>query len=75
MTIVFDAELAMKMYKERKEKNKGAGIDNSKLPAGSSMYYYCEFCGEHTQTVPEGYWGKIKTICTPCETLHVHGLI
>jgi hypothetical protein len=71
----FDFELAMRMFKERKAANEGKQIDNSSLYAGSPMFYYCRFCGAHTQTVPESYWGRIKTVCDPCDVLHKHGLI
>ena len=71
----FDIELAMRMFKERKAANEGKQIDNSRLYAGSPMYYYCKFCGVHTDTVPESHWGRIKTVCDPCDVLHKHGLI
>ena len=72
-----DLDVAMKQFKKRKKENhKNIGFDNSSLPAGSSMYYYCRFCGVPTDTLPESYWGcKPKTICDPCEVLHLNGLI
>lgn len=71
----FDFELAMRMFKERKAANEGKQIDNSRLHAGSPMYYYCRHCGAHTETLPESHWGRPKTVCDPCDVLHKHGLI
>ena len=66
----------MKQFKLRKASNKNKKqIDNSRLPAGSSTYFYCRFCGDFTESLPESYIGKPKTICTPCQVLHKHGLI
>jgi hypothetical protein len=71
----FDFELAMRMYEKRKAENKGKQIDNSRLHAGSPMYYYCRFCGAHTETLPEGHWGAPRVVCDPCKVLRDHGLI
>jgi len=40
----------------RREANAGQQVDNARLPAGANMYYYCETCGAHTATKPEGWW-------------------
>lgn len=71
----FDSKLALEQYEKRKKENEGKQINNSSLPAGSPMYYYCKFCGAHTQTLPEGHWSRPITKCVPCEALHIHGLI
>ncbi len=71
----FDFELALKQFKLRKLENKDKQIDNSKLSAGSPMYFYCRFCGAHTDTKPEIYMSTPKTVCDPCKILHEHGLI
>lgn len=71
----FDAELAMEQFRKRKAENQGKQIDNSSLPAGSPMYYYCRFCGAHTETLPETHWNAPKITCEPCKALHIHGLI
>jgi hypothetical protein len=71
----FDSEVALKQFAKRKAVNKGKQINNASLPAGSSMYYYCKFCGEHTETLPESHFGAAKTICDPCKALNDHGLI
>ncbi len=70
-----DVKVAMEQYAKRKAENEGKRIDNSRLPAGSPMHYYCRFCEAPTETLPESHWGTPKTICRPCEVLHEHGLI
>ena len=71
----FNADLAMANYLKRKEEHKGKQVDNSRLPAGSPMYYHCKFCGCPTQTLPELHSGIPKTVCDPCKVLHEHGCI
>jgi len=70
-----DLDVALKQYEKRKEENAGKQRDNSTLPAGAPMYYYCRFCGVHTETLPETHWGRPITVCDPCDILHKHGLI
>lgn len=71
----FNAEVAMEQFKKRKEENKGKQIDNSSLPAGAPMFYYCRFCGAHICTLPEGHTQLISTVCHPCKILRDHGLV
>lgn len=76
VAIQLDTEVAMTKFVERFRMNKDKEqVDNSTLYAGSPMYYYCKFCGEHTQTLPECHFSAPKTICDPCEVLNAHGLI
>ena len=75
VTFKFDSELALEQYRKRKEANQGKQVDNNSLHAGSPMYYYCKFCGVHTETLSECHMSAPKTVCDPCEALHVHGLI
>jgi hypothetical protein len=75
MDSTFNVEVALEQFAKRKALNRGKEIDNSSLPAGSSMYYYCKFCGEHTVTLPEAHFGAPKVICDPCGKLNDHGLI
>jgi hypothetical protein len=77
MTIAyaFDSKIALGQFKKRKAANKGKQIDNSRLYAGSPMHYYCHFCGEPTETLPEGHMKAPKTTCDPCKLLRDHGLI
>jgi len=71
----FNVEVALEQFRKRKVDNQGKQIDNSSLRAGSSMHYYCKFCGEHTETLPESHFGAPKVICDPCKVLNDHGLI
>ena len=74
--IQIDLKVAMKQFKKRKKENsKHTEIDNSSLRAGSPMYFYCSFCGDQTDVLPECYTCRPKTVCEPCEILHAHGLI
>jgi hypothetical protein len=74
--IKMDLDVALKQFNKRKKANKKKKqVDNASLPAGAPMYFYCRFCGQHTETLPEGYFGKAKTICDPCNLLYLHGLI
>lgn len=73
--LTFDVKLALENYELRKTQNKGKQVDNSRLPAGSPMHYYCRFCGEPTETLPEGHIVKPSTCCDPCQLLHNHGVI
>jgi hypothetical protein len=75
MSYEFDKTLAIEQFQKRKKANKGKQVDNSSLMAGSPMYFYCKYCGEHTETLPEGYWSKPKTKCDACKLLREHGLI
>lgn len=71
-----DVEVAMKQYKKRVEENsKKEHVDNSSLPAGSPMVFYCKKCGVHTDTLPELYVGRPQTICDACQVLVEHGLV
>jgi hypothetical protein len=74
--IKIDLKVAMEQFQKRKAKNaKKKRIDNSSLPVGAPMYFYCRFCGDQTDCLPEGYTCRPKRICDPCEVLHLHGLI
>lgn len=72
----FDPEIAVRQFEKRKAENaEKPKIDNASLPAGSPMYYYCKFCGDHTETLPETHIRAPKVICDPCKVLNDHGLI
>ncbi len=52
---------------QRREFNAGKQVRNDSLPAGSPMYYYCETCGAHVATKPEGWWqDPPPKHCAPC---------
>jgi hypothetical protein len=60
----------------RREFNEGKQIDNSTLYAGSPMYYYCQTCGAHVSTKPEGWWqDPPPKHCAPCKDLLADGVI
>jgi hypothetical protein len=69
-------KVAMAQYLKRKKVNAGKEkIDNAKLHAGSPMYYYCRYCGDHTETLPESHLSKPKTTCDSCKLLVNLGLL
>jgi hypothetical protein len=65
--------------KERDKRKKLAPkrIHNESLPAGSSMYFYCQSCDHLACTLPESYpaWMKPKRFCDECQKLKDHGWI
>lgn len=44
-------------------------IDNSKLYAGSSMYFYCKLCGLLADVLPESYITPPRKHCEDCGRL------
>lgn len=50
-------------------------IDNASLVAESPMYFYCKYCGDHTETLPENFTKKPVTVCVPCHELEKLGAI
>ncbi len=63
-------EFALNALKERREANaKIERIDNSKLYAGSPMYFYCHTCGALADVLPESYTGRPKHHCDECLAL------
>lgn len=72
----FELKTAQENFRKRREDNaKVKQIDNADLVAGSPMYFYCRFCGALTDTLPEGYLGRPRRVCTPCEVLEKLGAI
>lgn len=61
----------VKQFWDRKTQSsvKGYKVDNSRLYAGSPMYYYCRYCGIHTQTLSETHFSTPRTICDGCQRL------
>lgn len=69
-------EEALKRFELRKRLFAFVGqIDNSTLPAGSPMYFYCWHCGDLTDELPEEYLVNPKRVCEPCEEMISRGLI
>lgn len=50
-------------------KNPPEKIDNARLYAGSSMYFYCHLCGHLADTLPESYVTPPKKYCDECADL------
>ena len=51
-------------------------VDNSALPAGSPMYYYCQGCGILVATQSESWCGPAPTrYCDSCQILVDHGML
>lgn len=47
-------------------------INNSRLYAGSAMYFYCQLCGYQSDKLPEEYVGLPKKHCEACLALKAH---
>lgn len=71
-----DFEVAKASFIKRYCAHHGKEKDNSRLPAGSPMYYYCHGCSVHVATLPEGWFmsGPPK-YCEACKVLAEHGLL
>jgi hypothetical protein len=64
------------LLEARREHNAGQQVDNSTLYAGSPMYYYCETCGTHVATKPEGWWqDPPPSYCASCKDDIKDGII
>ncbi len=71
-----ELKIALEQYKKRCKENKhNEGYDNSRAYAGSPMRYFCRFCCEPTETLPENHISRPKIICDPCKKLNDLGLI
>lgn len=63
-------EYALKALAERREVNANKEpIDNSSLPAGSPMYFYCRACAGLADILPESYISPPKKLCDECQVL------
>jgi hypothetical protein len=49
--------------------NQPKKIDNSSLPAGAPMYFYCLSCGHESDVKPENYLTAPKKLCGECQAL------
>ena len=65
-------EYALAMLKAR-QANPPSQIDNSRLPAGSVMYYYCLTCGHLADCLPESHLSVPSKLCIECEALKEAG--
>ncbi len=60
------------LAKRRARAEKEEKIDNSRLVAGSPMYYYCAGCGLLSDTLPENWDPRLtqpKKLCGECRAL------
>ena len=74
--IAFDLNVMKETFFRRYAKYQGNQIDNSSLPAGSPMYYYCKGCALLITTLPEGWYGESPApLCASCKILNDHGLL
>lgn len=73
-----DVDLAVccRMFVKRKIDNREKHRENnSSLPAGSPMFYYCRHCDDHLITLHEGHRTSVYTTCTPCDVLKKNGIL
>ncbi|MEK9151964.1 MAG: hypothetical protein AAB692_01210 [Patescibacteria group bacterium] len=62
--------VALEALKKRREENaKKEKIDNSRLHAGSPMYFYCISCDGLSDVLPESYLTPPKQCCKECQAL------
>ncbi|MBI4458190.1 hypothetical protein HY633_04465 [Candidatus Uhrbacteria bacterium] len=67
---------AMEALRLRKEENsQKEKIDNARLHAGSSMYFYCRYCEALSDTLPESYIDPPTRVCKDCKPLKDAGLL
>lgn len=57
------------LEKRRKEASKTKQVDNSSLPAGSAMFYYCRLCNLFIEKLPENHGGSPQRYCNECQEL------
>lgn len=73
---MLDKDIAINSFVERyKQHCEEKKIDNSKLYAGSPMYFYCKGCTKHVATLPENYITPPPRYCDSCRVLVDHGLL
>lgn len=72
--MTFDTKQALLDFEERKA-NPPERIDNSRLYAGSPMYYYCRYCNHISEVLPETHLERPSHICNKCQELISRGLL
>lgn len=72
-----DIEIAFATFVKRYRENiKNKSFDNSQLPAGSPMHYFCHGCYIKVATLPEGWFSSgPPKYCDACKSLAEHGLL
>jgi Zn finger protein HypA/HybF involved in hydrogenase expression len=65
-------QYALDQLRQRRERNaEKTVVDNSRLPAGSPMYFRCKTCGEDI-VVAENYIFRPQ-LCSECKALETAG--
>lgn len=67
MSLIKDVSALRKL--SQRLNNKPEQINNSRMPAGSPMLFYCELCGHESDRLPESYTTRPRKYCTPCQEL------
>lgn len=63
-------EAALEGLRQRREAAKEQkDINNSSLPAGSPMFYYCNGCGLQNIVLPEAHLQMPPKLCTECQAM------
>jgi len=71
-----DTTAAYEAFAVRYNKNHGKQIDNSKLHAGSPMYYYCNGCEVLVDVKSEGWFlSSPPKYCDDCQALVNNGIL
>lgn len=48
-------------------------VNNGRLYAGEPMYFYCQHCGDVSDTKGESYTDKVNHTCRQCQALQDEG--
>lgn len=70
VTKVAEANDYLRALIHRKREATSAGrVENSRLPAGSPMYYYCKLCGLLADRLPESHFDAPRRYCMACQEM------
>ena len=70
LSTVRGKKFALKKLEERRKRSRTEEkINNSNLPEGSLMYYYCTTCGCVADILPELHNNLPKGLCDECQAL------
>ena len=77
MGVPLDLEIVFATFARRYVKyRENRHFDNSALPAGSPMHYFCRGCYKEVAVKPECWFlDPPPKYCEACEALAVHGLL
>ena len=54
---------------EKRRSNRPEKIDDSRLPVGAEMHFYCISCGHLAGTMPESYTSNPPKLCDECKAM------